>query len=106
MPKVTFIEANGTRHAVDATPGWSLMQIAVNNLVPGIVGECGGTCSCATCHAHVDRAWLNKLPPMSVDETLLLESSDGYDETSRLCCQLKMRDEWDGLELLVVNETP
>jgi 2Fe-2S ferredoxin len=108
MSKVTFIEANGNRHVVDEAPaGRSLMQIALENLVPGILGDCGGTCNCGTCHAQVAPAWLDRLPPRSIDETLLLENADGYDEaSSRLCCQLKMKDEWDGLELTVVGAGP
>lgn len=99
MPKVIFIESTDVEHSVEAQAGRSLMQIAVDNLVPGIDGECGGVCSCATCHVYVDPEWQARLPPRSSDESLMLEGATEVDERSRLSCQLKMRDEWDGLIL-------
>ncbi|MCY1462073.1 hypothetical protein D9M71_798070 [compost metagenome] len=77
------------------------MQIAVDNMVPGIDGECGGACSCATCHVYVDPAWQERLPPRSGDETFMLEGASAVGESSRLSCQLKMREEWDGLVLRI-----
>jgi len=101
MQEIVFIESGGTEHRVEAEPGLSLMQIAVNNMVPGIVADCGGACSCATCHAYIDPAWLERLPPRSEDEAMMLEGVLEPRENSRLCCQLKMRPEWDGLVLQV-----
>ncbi|PMX27445.1 MULTISPECIES: 2Fe-2S iron-sulfur cluster-binding protein [unclassified Pseudomonas] len=101
MSKVIFIESNDTVHSVDAESGRSLMQIAQDNLMPGIYGECGGACSCATCHVYVDPAWEGRLPPRSSDETLMLEGAVHVNEHSRLCCQLTMRDEWEGLVLRI-----
>ncbi len=97
MPSVTYIEHNGTVHTVAATPNRSLMQIATDNGVPGILGDCGGTCSCATCHGYVDEAWLDKLPAISETESFMLEGVPEPRPGSRLCCQLKMRDELDGI---------
>jgi 2Fe-2S ferredoxin len=97
VPKVTFIEFNGTEHVVDAEPGTSLMQIATDNLVPGILAECGGACSCATCHAYIDAAWVDRLPPRTEDESCMLEGALDTQPNSRLCCQVKMQAEWDGL---------
>jgi 2Fe-2S ferredoxin len=99
MAKIIFIEHNGTQRDVEAGPGSTVMQAALDNLVPGIVGDCGGACSCATCHTYVDAAWLDKLPPMSEEEKMLLEGSLSVEENSRLCCQLKVTAELDGLVL-------
>ncbi len=99
MPKLSFIENNGTVHEVDGEPGRSLMEIAVGNMVPGILADCGGACSCATCHAYVDPGWLDRLPPKSEDEAMMLEGALDVDHRSRLCCQLKMRLEWEGMVL-------
>lgn len=102
MPKITFTEPDGTTHIVDAAPGQSVMQTAVDNLVPGIFGDCGGCCSCATCHAHIDSAWLDRLPAPSEDETLMLEGSVEVNPNSRLCCQLNVSDAIDGLVVHLV----
>ncbi|AOE86778.1 2Fe-2S iron-sulfur cluster-binding protein [Pseudomonas sp. TCU-HL1] len=101
MPKVIFIESSDVQHSVEAPAGCSLMQIAVDNMVPGIDGECGGACSCATCHVYVDPAWQERLPPRSGDENFMLEGASAVGESSRLSCQLKMREEWDGLVLRI-----
>ena len=97
MPKITFIEANGTTHVVDAPLGKTLMQVAVDNLIPGILGDCGGSCSCATCHAYIDPAWQTRLPPASEDEVFMLEGALDVRDNSRLCCQLDVHEEWCGL---------
>jgi ferredoxin, 2Fe-2S len=97
MPKITFTEANGIVHVVDAPLGKTLMQVAVDNLIPGILGDCGGSCSCATCHAYIDPAWQGRLPPPGEDETFMLEGALDVRDNSRLCCQLDVREEWDGL---------
>ncbi|WP_275629454.1 2Fe-2S iron-sulfur cluster-binding protein [Pseudomonas sp. 273] len=101
MPKVIFIDSADVRHTIEAAPGRSLMQVAVDNMVPGIDGECGGACSCATCHVYVEPDWQERLPPRSSDESFMLEGAVAVDERSRLSCQLKMRDEWDGLVLRI-----
>ncbi len=101
MAKVIFIESGNTEHVVDAEPGRSLMQIAVDNAVPGIYGECGGACSCATCHVYVDPQWQDRLPARTSDETFMLEGAYEPHEESRLCCQVKMREELDGLVLRI-----
>ncbi|HEY1131641.1 MAG TPA: 2Fe-2S iron-sulfur cluster-binding protein, partial [Roseateles sp.] len=75
MAKIIFIEHNGTQRDVEVGPGGTVMQAALDNLVPGIVGDCGGACSCATCHTYVDPAWLARLPPMSEEERMLMEGS-------------------------------
>ncbi len=97
MPTVTYIENDGTEHRIDAPLNRTLMQIAVDNAVPGILGDCGGSCSCATCHGYIDAAWAPRLPPISETETFMLEGVPEPRETSRLCCQIKMLAELDGI---------
>ncbi|MDR8394734.1 2Fe-2S iron-sulfur cluster-binding protein [Paraburkholderia sp. USG1] len=97
MPTVTYVEHNGTAHTVEAKPGRSLMQIAVDNRVSGILGDCGGSCSCATCHGYIDRKWADRLPPVSETESFMLETVPELREGSRLCCQIRMSPELDGI---------
>ena len=97
MPKVTFIEHDGTRHEVDAVSGLSLMEAAVNNSVPGIDADCGGACACATCHVFINGEWGAKLEEKGDMETSMLDFAEGTKETSRLSCQIKLTDELDGI---------
>ncbi|MET0402145.1 MAG: 2Fe-2S iron-sulfur cluster-binding protein [Cystobacter sp.] len=106
MAKVTFIEAAGTAHEVEAQDGQSVMQTALNNLVPGIIGECGGFASCATCHGYVDEAWLPKLPPPDAAEEGMIACAFHVKPNSRLTCQLKVTPALDGLVVrLPVSQT-
>ena len=70
MPKITYVEFDGTRHEVDLEPELSLMEGSVLNEIPGIIGLCGGICSCATCHCYIGPEWADKLPPPSEGENL------------------------------------
>jgi 2Fe-2S ferredoxin len=97
MPKIVFIEHNGTHHVVDAPVGKSLMQVAVDNMVPGIVGDCGGCCSCATCHGYIEGEWADKLPPKQEDEEMMLDGALEVLPSSRLTCQVFVKEEHDGL---------
>lgn len=97
MARITFIEFNGNEHTVEAEEGKSLMQVAVENLVPGIVGDCGGVCACATCHAYIDAAVLDQLPPRGDDEDAMLEGVLEFKDNSRLTCQIIVGPELDGL---------
>jgi 2Fe-2S ferredoxin len=97
MARIKYISADGKETEVDAAPGISVMQAAVNNGVPGIVAECGGACSCATCHVHVDPAWFDKIPPAQDMEKDMLEFVIEPQPTSRLSCQIKISDAMDGL---------
>jgi 2Fe-2S ferredoxin len=97
MPTITFIEFNGTPHVVEAEVGRSLMQAAQDHLVPGIVADCGGCCSCATCHGYIDAAWLSRVPVADANEQSMLECVlDGADN-SRLTCQIKITPALDGV---------
>ena len=97
MAKIKFIAFDGTETEVNADNGLSVMQAAVNSGVSGIVAECGGACSCATCHVHVDKSWFDKLPPAEDMEKDMLDFVMNPQETSRLSCQIKITDELDGL---------
>lgn len=100
MPKITYIAFDGTETTVEAKEGMSVMQTAVNNGVDGIVAECGGACSCATCHVYVDEGWFDKLPEAQAMEKEMLDFVMSPQPTSRLSCQIKVTAELDGL---VVN---
>ncbi len=97
MPTVTYIEANGQSHEVDVESGASLMQGAVDNMIEGIVAECGGACACATCHCYVDSSWADKIEPASEMENDLLSCVTEPKDNSRLSCQVKMTDALNGL---------
>jgi ferredoxin, 2Fe-2S len=97
VPKVTYIENNGTAHEVEIENGLSIMEGAVNNLVPGIDADCGGACACATCHVYVDNNWLAKTGSIGDMEETMLDFAEGREENSRLSCQIKMSDELNGL---------
>jgi len=97
MIKVNYIESDGTRREVEVEEGVNLMDAALDNLVPGIDGDCGGVCACATCHVHVDAAWIDKIEPMDAIEDAMLELTDERNKSSRLCCQLKASPQLDGL---------
>ena len=98
MSKVTYIEHNGSKRDVEVQDGWTLMQGATLNGVNGIEGECGGSCSCATCHIYVDEAFLDKLDPPSSCEGEMLEFTVSPQESnSRLGCQIKVSAAIDGI---------
>ena len=99
MPKVTYIEHDGTRHRVEVPVGLSLMRGAIDNNVPGIDADCGGQCACATCHVYVERAWFDKIgaPIIGSQEESMLSFAAAAEFNSRLACQIAMREEFDGL---------
>ena len=96
MPKIVFIEADGTEHAVDAPLNESVMQVATSNMIPGILADCGGSCTCATCHCYVDERWADKIPPKSEDEADMLEGAIDPEANSRLTCQVMVTEELEG----------
>jgi 2Fe-2S ferredoxin len=97
MTEVTFIESDGTEHAVPAVDGVSLMSAALANGVPGIPADCGGACSCATCHVHVEASWLDRVGGPSALESAMLELAPELQENSRLSCQIVVTSDLDGL---------
>lgn len=101
MPKITYIEHNGTKHVVEAESGMTVMEAAVKNMVPGIEAECGGACACATCHVYVDDAWRSATGEPEEMEEDMLDFAFDVRESSRLSCQIKVRDDLDGLVVTV-----
>jgi 2Fe-2S ferredoxin len=101
MVKVTFIQHNGTEQTVEGTPGMSVMETAVKNLVPGIDADCGGACACATCHVYVEPEWREKSGARSTMEEDMLDFAFDVQDSSRLSCQIKLTPTLDGLRVKV-----
>src|SRR5690348_11552571 len=97
MPKITFIDATGASHAVDAEVGATVMETAIRNAVPGIEAECGGACSCATCHVYVDPQWRAMVGDPDAMETDMLDMAYEVAPNSRLACQIRITPALDGL---------
>lgn len=104
MTSVTVTDRGGAEHALKVSEGTSLMECIRDAGIDELLALCGGCCSCATCHVHVDPAWLGRLPAMSADENDLLESSDHRTEESRLSCQIKLAASLDGLRVTIAQE--
>ena len=100
MPKITYIEHNEKSHTLEVADGLTVMEGALQNNIPGIDADCGGSCACATCHVYVDKKWFNKLPNKESAEEDMLDMAFEPKSSSRLSCQLTVSDELDGL---VVN---
>ena len=97
MPKIKYVEHNGKEHEVEVPAGWSVMEGAVKNLIPGIDADCGGACACATCHVFVDQQWLDKLPKKDDMEVTMLDFAPEVEANSRLSCQIRISEALDGL---------
>jgi 2Fe-2S ferredoxin len=98
VPRIVFVQCDDRRDEVAAEIGQSVMRAAVTNAVDGIVGECGGDMSCATCHVFVDAVWIDMLPEATEEERDMLEAaSEEPTEFSRLCCQINCTESLDGL---------
>ena len=100
MPKITYIEHDGKTHTIEVASGLSVMEVAVQNNIPGIDADCGGSMACATCHVYVKEEWFNKLPKKEDGEEDILDMAFEPKKNSRLSCQLMVSDQLDGL---VVN---
>ncbi len=97
MPLVHYIQVDGGEYEAEVPEGHSVMQGAVDNMIDGIIGECGGLCRCATCHCYVDEGWFEKVGGPQGVENELLEMVLDPQPTSRLSCQIKVTQELDGL---------
>ena len=97
MTKITYIENNGKTHVIEVANGLSVMEGAVQNDIPGIDADCGGSMACATCHVYVKEEWLDKLPNKEDGEEDMLDMAYEPNKFSRLSCQLIVSDELDGL---------
>jgi 2Fe-2S ferredoxin len=104
MPEVIVTTREGEVRTVEGEVGLSLMEVLRDGGIDEILALCGGCCSCATCHVHVDPEFAAKLPPMSEDEDDLLESSPDRDAESRLSCQIPFSDALDGIRVRVAAE--
>lgn len=104
MPKLIVVNRAGEESTVDAADGLTVMEAIRDNGFDELLALCGGCCSCATCHVHVDPAFKDRLPPMSEDEDDLLESSDHRDANSRLGCQVPLTADLDGLKVTIAQE--
>lgn len=101
MPRIVFIQPDGSRREVLASAGLTLMEAARQNTVPGVIAQCGGACACATCHVYVGRAWLSRLEPPEEMEEGMLETAWERRDNSRLSCQVQLSGALDGMEVTV-----
>jgi 2Fe-2S ferredoxin len=104
MPQLIVVTREGEERAVEGETGLSVMEVIRDNGFDELLALCGGCCSCATCHVHVDPEFAAKLPPMSEDENDLLDSSSDRSETSRLSCQIQFGPDLDGLRVTIAAE--
>ena len=104
MPQLTIVSRDGTEKIVEGRVGWSVMENIRDNGFDELLALCGGCCSCATCHVHVDPDWISAVGPPKPDENDLLDTSDHRVETSRLSCQIEFRAELDGLRVQIAPE--
>lgn len=104
MPTITVIDRSGQGRDVEAEDGLTLMEVIRDNGFDELLALCGGCCSCATCHVHIDPAFADKVPAMGLDEDDLLESTDHRDANSRLSCQIPVTDALAGLTITIAQE--
>jgi len=104
MPQLTIVSRDGAEKIVEGRAGWSVMENIRDNGFDELLALCGGCCSCATCHVHVDPEWIAAVGPPKPDENDLLDTSDHRVETSRLSCQIEFRPELDGLRVQIAPE--
>ena len=97
MPTIKIIEFDGAEHTITAQEGDTLMQVAVENNIPGIDGDCGGSCACGTCHVFVGEDWLSVLPQADETESGMLDTRPDAQNNSRLACQIVTTNAIDGL---------
>lgn len=96
MTQITYVSPDDTEHTVDASDGESLMRVALQHDVPGIVGECGGELTCGTCHVYVSAEWSDRIEPQSEGERELLSMMDDVRPESRLACQISVGPDMHG----------
>ena len=104
MPRLIVVTREGETREIQGDTGLSVMEVIRDAGIDELLALCGGCCSCATCHVHVDPDYADKLPPMSDDENELLAISDDRDESSRLSCQLPFSDALDGMVVTIAKE--
>jgi ferredoxin, 2Fe-2S len=104
MPKLVVVTRDGNEQTLEGQSGLSVMEIIRDGGVDELLALCGGCCSCATCHVHVDPEFAGKITPMGEDENDLLESSDHRNEQSRLSCQIQFSDALEGMRVTIAQE--
>ncbi len=104
MPKLIVVNRAGEETTIEVADGLTVMEAIRDNGFDELLALCGGCCSCATCHVHVDPAFAERLPAMSEDENDLLDSSDYREANSRLSCQLSFTSDLDGLKVTIAPE--
>ena len=104
MPQIIVINQSGEEATIDAPTGRTLMEVIRDNGFDELLALCGGCCSCATCHVHIDPAFAEQLPKMSEDENDLLDSSDHRNAESRLSCQVPVTEAMEGLRVTIAQE--
>ncbi len=104
MARLTIVGRDGREKEVEGRHGWSVMETIRDAGFDELLALCGGCCSCATCHVHVDEEWVDRLPAMHGDEDDLLDSSDHRVPSSRLSCQLRFSEELDGMRVRIAPE--
>ena len=104
MPKINYIEHGGKKHTIEVANGLTVMEGAIQNNIPGIDADCGGSMACATCHVYVKEEWFNKLPKKEHGEEDMLDMAFEPNKFSRLSCQLTVTDELDGLTVQIPSK--
>ena len=99
MPKITYKDHQGTARTIEVENGLTVMEGAIQNEIPGIDADCGGSMACATCHVYVEENWFNKLPKAEDAEVDMIDMAYEPKKNSRLSCQIVVSDELEGLEL-------
>jgi len=97
MPKITYIDSSGNKKTIEVAKGLTVMEGAIQNIIPGIDADCGGGMACATCHVYVKEEWLNKLNKIEDAEQDMIDMAYEPKKNSRLSCQIAVSDELDGL---------
>ena len=103
MAKLIAVTPEGDEQEIEGKTGFTIMELIRNAGMDDLLALCGGSCSCATCHVHVDPAFLGKLPEMQEAEDMLLDSSDERNNQSRLSCQLPFTEDLDGIKVWIVD---
>jgi 2Fe-2S ferredoxin len=103
MPKVVYVDPDGERHEEEVPVGFTLMEGAFNQQIPGMLGECGGAAACGTCHSYIMDEWSSRLPPIEDLEDAMLFMVNDRRENSRLTCQVHMTDELDGIVVRIAD---
>jgi len=99
MAKIIYADHTGEERSIEAKNGETVMEAAIKNSIPGIDADCGGACACATCHVYVDDAFMDKVGKPEDMEQSMLDFAENVQANSRLCCQITVSDDLDGLKV-------